>query len=146
MGRVPITTDGSITMKGGYTKPSPTLGVRYVSCHANGVNICALNRGIGAACPSTLSADRISAFNIHHGIMRMANCPARSINRIPNGTTNTSKLQSRRSRSVRLMIPSLLIFQQAAIQRIYCLGKSLRCGQGFLPKYVHRALLQFHVQ
>ena len=72
-GRVPTTTDGSITIKGGYTKPSPTLGVRYVSCHANGVKICMLNRGIGAACPSRLSVDPMFAFNIHHGIIRMAN-------------------------------------------------------------------------
>lgn len=71
--RVEITTDGSITIKGGYTKPSPTLGVRYVFCHAKGVKICALNRGIGICCPFRLNADPIFAFNIHQGIIRMAN-------------------------------------------------------------------------
>jgi hypothetical protein len=107
VGRVATTTDGLITIKGGNTKPSPTLGVRYVSCHANGVRICILNKGIGTGCPFKLRADPIFAFNIHHGTIRMANCPAKTINRIPNGTTKMSRLQSRRSRSVRFMIPSL---------------------------------------
>jgi hypothetical protein len=108
---------GSSTTNGGKTSPPSALGVRYVFCQENGVNICALKNGcIKLCCPpavSTSNLDPIPTSNTHRGMIRMANWPAININKIPSGTIKTSRPQSLRSRSDILMAFSPLVSRRA---------------------------------
>jgi hypothetical protein len=108
---------GSSTTNGGKTNPLSAMGVRYVFCQENGVNIAILNNGCRiVCCPPAVSTSKLEpmpTFNIHWGMTRMANCPAININKMPSGTIKMRRLQSRRSRSDIFMALSPWAFQQA---------------------------------